>query len=326
MPQCAAFTLQGLQCRRQAAVGSTCCAQHIGLTAAENERRRLIVPQRLQEEENWRAAVHQAAQLRRFPHIRQAQEARARAAGVIQEAEAVIADANRRIGRIGPVPIHQDAQNVHRREVNQGQKPILDALARRHMTIPCLIETLDRYSEMPEFKVKLTLGQRICNLFRVDRGWWTRVPLVLDHAFFRCIGDIRAGNRYAVETQWADGSKGTIALADLLVLAIDRITTAPAEHRVALNRRFLEELKDGERYCLVGRFARVLNAFAGFEEVVLGIKPVDPRSLNERLGDAFAALGRSEQTVAEKQAAGERLLTENGVLEPAARAVWLTAL
>jgi hypothetical protein len=170
---------------------------------------------------------------------------------------------------------------------------------------------------------KKSFFQKLRSLFTMKP---TGMPTEFAEVIAASVNTGRFGD-YRLEVQTADGKKkARIDLKTLVIYAMYAVSTAPIEHREPLRRRLIQEVEDGRGYCIPGRFARVLNAFAGFEEVVLGIKPVDPRSLNERLGDLFAALSRGQQTAEEKRAAAERILTENGVTEEAARAVWLTAL
>jgi hypothetical protein len=342
MPQCAAFTLQGVQCRRQAAANQTCCGQHVGLTAEEIERRRQIVPLRLQEEENRRAArarlqerlnglleqraarAEAHAQLDRQIEqlLREAQEAQERVARAAGRLAARVQDAHG-LGFNHAQPVHRDNQSVHRRDVNDAQKPVLAALLAKWpehgLLVQNVVDIYNRTFPAP----KKTFFQKLRGLFTMKP---TGLPTEFAEVIAASVNTGRFGD-YRLEVETADGKKkARIDLKTLIIYAMYAVSTAPIEHREPLRQRLIQEVEDGRGYCIPGRFARVLNAFAGFEEVVLGIAPVDPRSLNERLGDLFAALNRGQQTEDEKRAAAERILNENGVVEAAARAVWLEAL
>jgi hypothetical protein len=314
MPQCQSFTLRGAQCRREALDGAQSCTQHAHLTVVENERRRLIVPQRLQEEENFRNAVGRAREI--VQRVERAAQQRRQAARRLPR----VHNAN----RPDLQRVNEDPQNVHLRDVRAAQQPVLDALARQAAPFVMVRPPFTLYTKT--FKdakyPKETFRQMLRRWFKPAAG---RTPVDFVEIVNQTQRDTLFGN-FRMTATGPDGAPVIVSLFGVLCLAIYAVCNAPAEHREPLRQRLLQEVADGQGYCTPGRFARILNAFAGFEEVVLGIPPVDPRGMNERLGDAFAALSKKEMADDARRLEGERILNENDIHDPAQRAVWLEAL
>jgi hypothetical protein len=218
-------------------------------------------------------------------------------------------------GMHGEMPVHRDSQNVHRLDVRSSQEVILNALNRK-TPLP-LKETLRMYVSQNARK-KPTILQRIFPFLKRQ----TPTPQT---SFDYILTVANLNPEYFMTANNSDRTRRVIDLSEGLNLVLHGVMTAPIEHRTALRQRLDEEVRESTGKCVAGCYARILNTFAGFEEVVLGIPPVDPRSLNERLGDLFGALAKREMDGAAKRAEGIRILTENGV-HGEAQDTWLNAL
>jgi hypothetical protein len=219
-------------------------------------------------------------------------------------------------GMPGEMPVHRDSQNVHRLDVRSSQEVILNVLARK-TPLP-LKETLRMYANQKTSTPPRTILQRIFPFLK-------RQTLARQTSFDYILAVANLNPEYYMTVNTPDRIRRVIDLSEGLNLVLHGVMTAPVEYRTALRQRLDEEVRESTGKCVAGCYARILNTFAGFEEVVLGIPPVDPRSLNERLGDLFGALAKREMNTDAKRAEGIRILTENGV-HGEAQATWLDAL
>lgn len=225
-----------------------------------------------------------------------------------------------------------DKQNVHTTVLIKAQKPILDTLIqyyRNASEIPSLHDVMQIY------KTTIYPLQR-----EQKRGIFSRMKHFFLDCFMISSDELTtfvrnhilpldmAPNIYYMHTQWMDGSEATISYTQLFRVVLARICSIRTrnQYRTILLSRLMEELRDSTRYCTHGRCCRLLNVFSGFEEVVLGIPPVDPRSLNEKLGAAFAVLREKDEAPEKTRQGGLEILLQHGVIDADKQAEWLDAL
>jgi hypothetical protein len=205
-------------------------------------------------------------------------------------------------------PLHQDSQNVHRREVFQVHKPILDWLLK---TIP------------EPFGIEETLCRIHCGLLQIlkrsrRRTWasWFRTQFgIPDPRVMALMANLKCQTAQADILYSVNGMKVNFSLLLRLV------TTKVWEIKNSdLSKCFLLELCDGMGLCLPGQAARLLNTFCGFE-----VAPIsDPRSVAERVGDEIAVIAHLTDPQTKIQKAKE-ILQANG-LPQEEWAPWLAAL
>ncbi len=288
------------------------CRQHQAMYERQNHQNHLENQNRQFQEAQIRMQQN-AEEIRRREELR-ALEALARER--VRMAEVDAARIMQELGGMhGEMPVHRDSQNVHRLDVRSTQEEILNALARK-TPLP-LNETLRMYASQNARK-KPTILQCIFPFLKRQN-----VPRQTSFDYIQTVANLNI--EYYMTVNKPDRTRRVIDLSEGLNLVLHGIMTAPIEHRMALRQRLDEEVRESTGKCVAGCYARILNTFAGFEEVVLGIPPVDPRSLNERLGDLFGALAKREMNDDARRAEGIRILTENGV-HGEDQAIWLDAL
>ncbi len=312
MPQCTSITANGRQCSRTVPDGVIRCKQHQAMYERQTHTNHLENQHRqFQEAQN--RVQQNAEEIRRREELRVI-EALARER--VRMAEVAAARILQELGGLlGEMPVHRDSQNVHRLDVRSSQEVILNALNRK-TPLP-LHDTIRMYASQNARK-KPTILQRIFPFLKRQ----TPTPQT---SFDYILTVANLNPEYFMTANNSDRIRRVIDLSEGLNLVLHGVMTAPIEHRTALRQRLDEEVRESTGKCVAGCYARILNTFAGFEEVVLGIPPVDPRSLNERLGDLFGALAKREMDGAAKRAEGIRILTENGV-HGEAQDTWLNAL
>ncbi len=292
------------------------CRQHQAMYERQNHQNHLENQDRQFQEAQIRVQQN-AEEIRRREELRAIEAlARERVRMADINAARIAARIRQEFGGMpGEMPVHMDSQNVHRLDVRSTQEEILNALARK-TPLP-LNETLCMYTSQNARK-KPTILQRLLPFLKRQN-----LPRQTSFDYIQTVANMNP--EYYMTVNNPDRTRRVIDLSEGLNLVLHGVMNAPIEHRMALRQRLDEEVRESTGKCVAGCYARILNTFAGFEEVVLGIPPVDPRSLNERLGDLFAALAKRQINQDAKRAEGIRILSENGV-HGEAQATWLDAL
>ncbi len=181
--------------------------------------------------------------------------------------------------------LHNDSQNVHRREVIAAQSPLLfRLLAKDYKQTPFDItftnfkRLLSRLPDPENITWYHWLGFQIQRILGVQKGLFSvevnRRIRTYDH-----------GIQYLNPTTY---KREEIQYKSLIWAVMSAILQSP-NNSVALAHRLKDEVLDGAAYCLAGSFTRILNTFTGFPEFG---EDNDMRTPQEMLADAFAELSK----------------------------------
>lgn len=211
-------------------------------------------------------------------------------------------------------PLHEDPQNVHRKELIGVHQPILEWLLQTSTNLLTLEETLSRIHNGLLKALKNTRR----DTSRGWRGWFEAFFGLPDRRVVALMENLKKCTA-CPEALYTTKQGLKYSFADILRLVVSKVYEI---NNPDLAKRLLLELCDGMGYCVGGQAARLLNTFCGFDFA----PQVDPRSSLERVGDEMSVLAKAiDLSTEERIKRGLQILYEAGI-EEGHRAVWLEAL
>jgi hypothetical protein len=216
-----------------------------------------------------------------------------------------------------------DSQNVHTAALINTQQPILDALFKPYSRLhgfPYLRDAMEIYANV----LRPQPAKQTTFLSRMKQHFFSCFMLQEKDELERYVDRyVDIYDTYTMNTHYMNGDTVAVTYTCIFTVVLMRISHAKSQYQQALLSRLMEELRDSTNVCSHGKITRLLNVFSGFEEVVLGIPPVD---LSEKLGNAFAALREKNEAPEKMRESGLEILLQYGVTNATDQNVWLDAL